>query len=1210
MAVIPVFISSTFRDFHGERDELVASVLPALDEQVAEYGCRVEMIDLRWGVTAAEGDEQQARVLQVCLEEIKRARPLFLGLLGDRYGWVPEQYRLVIAAQEAGIRDELPNISATALEFEYGALRRPPGESVFLQREVVGAPPPGWRDDDTARVSELTARVGQHCAVHTYHVECDGAEPTDLRGFVKLATDVLGQLVTARARELAGDAPDPVSAAESLFFEDRMRAFDGRTSVLTTAADLVRAGTGVCLSGESGVGKSAIWCATVNRLVADGFRVVAVPVGASPATTTTRSVLRRICDALGSEVPLSFSMEELEEHTRSALSSSAPIVFALDGIDQLPGAPRPTFLANLPDGVTAFVSTTVEEQARYAAAVGLETVDVSPLAPEDARSAVGAICSSVGRTLPPAAVDSLTVGARTPLWLRLAIGEISALDADDFGSVDPTADPLREIARLVTDTVSKLPASTGSLLTRIVDRTNERFGEHDVRAVLSLAAISRSGLRPDDFERLTGLDALTVAGIRRGLSGMLIPRGEDGRLGFAHGLVREYILERFVPADTATALHRQLVDYFADFEAGEPLCQEDRLWHLLRSNGMSAGSILNQVSEDRMPGLAPVILDSLSAPGIGTTLWGLDAAGIHFLTYVVLEHKSAMRSQERIMIGVNVFCEARALVEDNRAEYAVTALRAVAEATSCLADLPNAQEIDLKAAAEEASEFTRGLVAQYPDSREAHEANAQTATFLSREADDEAQALAASRIAVEEWQWVDAREPSLRTRSWLQFALTSCGEKELQHGNYPGARTLYEQALPLTRELVEARGGTAGAKGNVVNALIGLGEVAASEGNHDGVLSYFGEAVELAQSAYVEDPDRSNIETFAQVSRVYGMALSRSGYPEGARDWLVYSDSLFRDLMRVDPQNSNWIFGLNAAGHAAAAEIGLGQVDTARARVRSAIVDAPDSSMAISVVSQSMVDAARRQGRAEDDRFAADIAAEITRLLWDYPDELTGHRCVTWLEAFDLQCQALVGQDDPDTRAKLFQQIVDFREQTLDLDGDYAPLARRIGVSMLTLAAVGEGPRRGQVVDAAADHWQRFLPEDDGEGGKANQWMAQRLSQMALKSPPSANTLLRAALRYAQHLVTSDPENDDYVVDWVGVTEVFGIMLAGSGQIEQAAEILLMAADRISPYTDSTNPRVQGTVRSVAANLHRVALERELDPSVAASCLYRAEHLS
>src|SRR4051794_6811642 len=45
-----VFISSTFRDMHAERDHLVKVVFPALRERLAEYRVHPVDIDLRWGV--------------------------------------------------------------------------------------------------------------------------------------------------------------------------------------------------------------------------------------------------------------------------------------------------------------------------------------------------------------------------------------------------------------------------------------------------------------------------------------------------------------------------------------------------------------------------------------------------------------------------------------------------------------------------------------------------------------------------------------------------------------------------------------------------------------------------------------------------------------------------------------------------------------------------------------------------------------------------------------------------------------------------------------------------------------------------------------------------------------------------------------------------------------------------------------------------------
>ena len=84
---IRVFISSTFRDMHVERDYLVSHVFPVIRRAYRERKVEFTEIDLRWGVTKEEAE--QGKVVRICLEEINRCRPYFLSLLGERYGWAP-----------------------------------------------------------------------------------------------------------------------------------------------------------------------------------------------------------------------------------------------------------------------------------------------------------------------------------------------------------------------------------------------------------------------------------------------------------------------------------------------------------------------------------------------------------------------------------------------------------------------------------------------------------------------------------------------------------------------------------------------------------------------------------------------------------------------------------------------------------------------------------------------------------------------------------------------------------------------------------------------------------------------------------------------------------------------------------------------------------------------------------------------------------------
>jgi WD40 repeat protein len=85
--VIRMFVSSTFRDMHAERDYLNRFIFPELRSRCWQRGVEFLGVDLRWGITQQDAECRGA--LAICLEEIDRCLPFFVCLLGDRYGWVP-----------------------------------------------------------------------------------------------------------------------------------------------------------------------------------------------------------------------------------------------------------------------------------------------------------------------------------------------------------------------------------------------------------------------------------------------------------------------------------------------------------------------------------------------------------------------------------------------------------------------------------------------------------------------------------------------------------------------------------------------------------------------------------------------------------------------------------------------------------------------------------------------------------------------------------------------------------------------------------------------------------------------------------------------------------------------------------------------------------------------------------------------------------------
>lgn len=88
-----IFISSTFRDMDEERDVIKLDVVKRLNRAYQDKFIQFQTVDLRVGINTAgiqDEGERENRVLDVCLANIDNARPFFIGLLGERYGWVPD----------------------------------------------------------------------------------------------------------------------------------------------------------------------------------------------------------------------------------------------------------------------------------------------------------------------------------------------------------------------------------------------------------------------------------------------------------------------------------------------------------------------------------------------------------------------------------------------------------------------------------------------------------------------------------------------------------------------------------------------------------------------------------------------------------------------------------------------------------------------------------------------------------------------------------------------------------------------------------------------------------------------------------------------------------------------------------------------------------------------------------------------------------------
>ena len=67
-----------------EREELVKHAFPQLRKMCETRGVTWSEVDLRWGVT--EEAVAEDRAAEICLREVDRCHPFFIGILGTHYG--------------------------------------------------------------------------------------------------------------------------------------------------------------------------------------------------------------------------------------------------------------------------------------------------------------------------------------------------------------------------------------------------------------------------------------------------------------------------------------------------------------------------------------------------------------------------------------------------------------------------------------------------------------------------------------------------------------------------------------------------------------------------------------------------------------------------------------------------------------------------------------------------------------------------------------------------------------------------------------------------------------------------------------------------------------------------------------------------------------------------------------------------------------------
>jgi nephrocystin-3 len=621
--VVRVFVSSTFRDMQAEREELVKRIFPELRKLCEQRGVTWGEVDLRWGVT--EEQKAEGKVLPICLAEIQGCRPYFIGLLGERYGWVPEEIPQELIEREPWLSEHRER-SVTELEILHGVLNDPEmaDHTLFYFRNpsYIESLPEAERDGYREVPSpEEVAQHGQEEAKRRAEERAEKLRALKSRireSGLPLREEypdphALGQHVLEDLGGIierlypAGSEPDPLdreAAEHDALARSRAEVYIGGEAYFERL-DRHVAGEGepLVVVGDSGLGKSALlanW-ALRHRAAHPGVLVLMHFIGASPRSAEWAPMLRRIMGELARRFEIEGEIPDDPAELRVAFANwlhmaaeRGRVVLILDALNQLEdreGAPDLVWLPPvIPANVRLVCSTLPGRPLEELRRRGWPTLEVEPLAQAERERLVIDYLGQYRKALARPQVERIAAAPQSanPLYLRALLEELRLWGRHET----------------LEEAIDRYLGADGSadLYKRILARYEadyERDRSGLVGDAMTLLWAARRGLSEAELLEVLGTDGEPLPSayfspLYLAAEQSLVSRA--GLLGFSHDYLREAIGDRYLPTEEQQrAAHLRLADYF---EARDPgMRRLDELpWQLVEASAWERlGTLLSDL---------------------------------------------------------------------------------------------------------------------------------------------------------------------------------------------------------------------------------------------------------------------------------------------------------------------------------------------------------------------------------------------------------------------------------------------------------------------------------------------------------------------------------------------------------------------------------------------------------------------------------------
>jgi len=636
-----IFISSTFADMHAERDYLREHAFRRLSAELSKEGYGFSPVDLRGSVEETYGDAER-NVFHMCLRRVDDCRPRFVGLVGDRYGWVCYNEQIEHSATQENIRlrhvvddicgesglqkDEIRDKSMTHIEMIYGLKQMERDECFFYFRNALPfermgrdkslyCEKPEKQKELKAWIKREFASLPGHC--HNYGATWigEGLPLTDLEELDRQVYQDLHDSLMAEIAALQKTDADPQEAYISSLLASSLQ----RTKLLDQLRDFAMTSSSdhcMLIVAKDGSGKSTLLAQLANRL--QGEDAVVLPHFAalndefSEIITLYRRLTRELITNAGAQKLPVLTITDDEGDWREMFvtrlaeaAASKRVILIVDSIDQLHTtlANPMSFVGRLPVNTVFIASGGPDFKPPATMDIIPLVVDNNELTDEELESMLTAYAEVYGKTLESGirarALQKVRLAGSSPLYAKLLIDYIMRMTGADY-RVYAGADAHR---KWMDNAIDQLPASLEGAFAQVLTRARASYGNGEVMCLVSLLSCVKGGIRTAQLKAAMaamgiGISDITLFEIRDALSGYLRPDADADwwRLEYpvlASAVTADYGMEQI------QALHSAIVEVSTELDVRDVFKAREFLYHCFMArdtrNGFMTDNIQNAV---------------------------------------------------------------------------------------------------------------------------------------------------------------------------------------------------------------------------------------------------------------------------------------------------------------------------------------------------------------------------------------------------------------------------------------------------------------------------------------------------------------------------------------------------------------------------------------------------------------------------------------